>query len=76
MAKSSYDYQFSQPALRWLFNDYMSPNFPATFYFRPPEDPRMSLKGRLLPNIALGKLLAGVSPAPWSLRSWSCLQST
>ena len=47
MAKSSYDYQFCKPQLRWLFNDYLWPCATSLLRFSPAEDRRVSVKARL-----------------------------
>ena len=46
-AKSSYDFQFAKPQLKWLFRDYNRANARSLLYFSPPEDPRVSITARL-----------------------------
>ena len=47
LAKSSYDFLFCKPNLRWLFNDYMPEGFKSLLHLSPPEDPRVSVTVRL-----------------------------
>ena len=47
MAKSSYDYQFCKPQLKWLFNDYLWDCATSLLRFSPAEDRRMTVKARL-----------------------------
>ncbi|KAF8061130.1 ENV9 [Scenedesmus sp. PABB004] len=47
MVKSSYDYLFAKPALRWLFGDYFGPGLNASLLFAPSLDPRLSVKAKL-----------------------------
>ncbi|GBF92274.1 hypothetical protein Rsub_05357 [Raphidocelis subcapitata] len=47
MVKSSYDYQFAKPALRWLFNDYYGEGLNSVLYFAPTVDPRVSVKAKI-----------------------------
>jgi hypothetical protein len=47
MLKSSYDYLFGKPSLRWLFNDYFGEGLNSVLYFAPSADPRISVKAKL-----------------------------
>jgi hypothetical protein len=47
MVKSSYDYLFGKPSLRWLFSDYFGEQLNAVLYFAPSADPRISVKAKL-----------------------------
>lgn len=47
LAKSSYDFLFCKPNLRWLFNDYLPCGVKSLLHFSPPDDPRISLTARL-----------------------------
>lgn len=47
MAKSSYDYLFAKPALRWLFNDYFQHGLNSVLFFAPSADPRISVKAKI-----------------------------
>ncbi|KAI8467554.1 MAG: hypothetical protein J3K34DRAFT_430110 [Monoraphidium minutum] len=47
MVKSSYDYQFAKPALRWLFEDYYGTGINSVLYFAPSADPRVSVKAKI-----------------------------
>lgn len=44
MVKSSYDFQFSKPQLKWLFRDYLWGGASSLLRFSPPEDRRLSVK--------------------------------
>ena len=46
MAKSSYDYHFCKPQLKWLFGDYLLPCASSLLRFSPPEDRRLTVKAR------------------------------
>lgn len=47
-SKSSYDYLFAKPELRWLLGDYMATQgINAALYFAPPADDRFTVKARL-----------------------------
>ena len=46
-AKSSYDFQFAKPQLKWLFRDYNRADARSLVYFSPPEDPRVSITARI-----------------------------
>ena len=37
LAKSSYDFLFCKPNLRWLFNDYLPCGFKSLLHFSPPR---------------------------------------
>ncbi|WIA23567.1 hypothetical protein OEZ85_000289 [Tetradesmus obliquus] len=47
MVKSSYDYLFAKPSLRWLFEDYMGSGLNTVLLFAPAVDPRISVKAKL-----------------------------
>ncbi|KIY98614.1 hypothetical protein MNEG_9348 [Monoraphidium neglectum] len=47
MAKSSFDYQFAKPALRWLFEDYYGQGLNSVLFFAPSADPRISVKAKI-----------------------------
>lgn len=47
LTKSSYDFQFCKPQLKWLFLDYIKPGATGLLRFSPVEDPRVSVKARL-----------------------------
>ena len=47
MAKSSYDFQFAKPQLKWLFRDYLRSDAGSLLHFSPPEDPRVSITARV-----------------------------
>eukprot|EP00878_Enallax_costatus_P040968 GHUV01047391.1.p1 GENE.GHUV01047391.1~~GHUV01047391.1.p1 ORF type:complete len:156 (+),score=10.99 GHUV01047391.1:199-666(+) len=47
MVKSSYDYLFAKPSLRWLFEDYMNTGLNTVLMFAPSADPRISVKAKL-----------------------------
>jgi hypothetical protein len=46
-AKSSYDFNFSKPALRWLLGDFFDGGLNAVLFFAPPIDERISVKAKL-----------------------------
>ena len=55
LAKSSYDFLFCKPNLRWLFNDYLPIGAAKSIlYFSPPEDPRISVTARLKASVKSG----------------------
>ena len=54
LAKSSYDFLFCKPNLRWLFNDYLPCGMKSLLHFSPPEDPRISLTARLAASTKVG----------------------
>ena len=45
--KSSYDYQFAKPALRWLFGDYYGAGLNSVLFLAPSADPRVSVKAKI-----------------------------
>ena len=47
LAKSSYDYLFAKPALRWLLGDYFERGLNSVLFFAPPADPRVSVKAKI-----------------------------
>jgi hypothetical protein len=47
LSKSSYDYLFAKPALRWLLGDYFESGLNSVLFFAPPLDPRISIKAKL-----------------------------
>jgi hypothetical protein len=47
MVKSSYDYLFAKPSLRWLFEDYFGTGLNTVLMFAPSADPRISVKAKL-----------------------------
>ena len=52
LAKSSYDFLFIKPNLRWLFNDYLPVGaVKSILYFSPPEDPRISVTARFKASV-------------------------
>ena len=56
LAKSSYDFLFIKPNLRWLFNDYLPVGaVKSILYFSPPEDPRISVTARFKASVNSGK---------------------
>ncbi len=56
LAKSSYDFLFIKPNLRWLFNDYLPVGaVKSILYFSPPEDPRISVTARFKASVDSGK---------------------
>ena len=56
LAKSSYDFLFIKPNLRWLFNDYLPVGaVKSILYFSPPEDPRISVTARFKASVDHGK---------------------
>ena len=55
LAKSSYDFLFIKPNLRWLFNDYIPVGaVKSILYFSPPEDPRISVTARFKASVDRG----------------------
>ena len=54
LAKSSYDFLFCKPNLRWLYNDYLPCGMKSLLHFSPPEDPRISLTARLTASTRVG----------------------
>ena len=54
MVKSSFDYAFGKPLLKWLFHDYLWPGAGARLDLRPAEDPRLVTRLRLLADKAGG----------------------
>lgn len=60
LAKSSYDFLFCKPNLRWLFNDYLPCGMKSLLHFSPPEDPRISLTARLAASTKVGDSLKRV----------------
>ena len=84
LAKSSYDFLFCKPNLRWLFNDYLPCGIKSLLHFSPPEDPRISLTARLtastrvgdsLKHIELGNNHFGACLGPALLLTCSMLKS-
>jgi hypothetical protein len=53
MAKSSYDWLFAKPALRWLFHDYLDNGARAIMRISPTEDPRISITARLANSLVV-----------------------
>jgi hypothetical protein len=62
LAKSSYDYLFAKPALRWLLGDYFDNGLNSVLFFAPPLDPRISVKAKLGNSAAV--LFGGAPPPP------------
>ena len=60
LAKSSYDFLFCKPNLRWLFNDYLPCGLKSLLHFSPPEDPRVSVTVRLTSDAGLGDSIRDV----------------
>lgn len=61
--RSSYDTLFCKPALRWLFQDYLSEGLQSVMRFAPPEDPKVSVNFRFGASLReLGRNSAG---EPW-----------
>ena len=55
LAKSSYDFLFIKPNLRWLFNDYIPVGaVKSILYFSPPEDPRISVTAKFKASVDRG----------------------
>ena len=72
LSKSSYDFLFCKPNLRWLFNDYLPCGLKSLLHFSPPEDPRVSVTVRLgladagldsLRDVQIGNLQEGMYEA-------------
>ena len=58
--RSSYDTLFCKPALRWLFQDYLSEGLQSVMRFAPPEDPKVSVNFRFGASLReLGRNSAG-----------------
>lgn len=55
MGKSSYDWLFAKPALRWLFHDYIDNNAHALLRLSPGEDPRVSITARFHSSLRANK---------------------
>lgn len=59
-SRSSYDTLFCKPALRWLFQDYLSEGLQSVMRFAPPEDPKVSVNFRFGASLReLGRNSAG-----------------
>ena len=64
LTKSSYDYHFCKPQLKWLFLDYIWPGATGLLRFSPAEDRRVSVKARFGVPHQSGPLSGQASGAP------------
>jgi len=74
LAKSSYDFLFIKPNLRWLFNDYLPVGAAKSIlYFSPPEDPRISVTARFRASLDSGKKYVRLGDSKYGKEPEQCV---